>query len=63
MIFAQTIEKIQAVLGQFTGEIDQVPPVHSAIKIDGKRAYQRVRRGEKVTIPPRKVHIYALDFR
>lgn len=54
--------KIQAMLGQFTGEIDQVPPVHSAIKIDGKRAYQRVRQGEKVTIPPRKVHIYALDF-
>lgn len=41
----------------FTGEIDQVPPQHSAIKINGKRAYEHARRGEEVVLKSRKVTI------
>lgn len=42
----------------FTGDIEQIPPAYSAIKIDGKRAYDLARSGEKVNIPKRKVTIY-----
>lgn len=57
-----TKEEIEAVLSQFVGEITQVPPVYSAIKINGKRAYDLARKGEKVEIPERKVEIYSLDL-
>ena len=49
--------QIQAILPQFTGSIDQVPPAHSALKIDGKPAYKRARAGEAVEIKPRRVTI------
>ena len=41
----------------FSGWIDQVPPVFSAIKVKGKRVYKMARRGEAVELQPRKVHI------
>ncbi len=41
----------------FTGEIMQVPPAHSAIKIDGKRVYELARQGKEVKIEPRKIVI------
>jgi len=44
-----------------TGEIDQVPAAVSAVKIDGRRAYLRVRDGETVEIPPRRVTVSRLD--
>lgn len=47
-------------LRSFVGEIDQVPTAVSAIKIDGKRAYQRVRDGEDVDLPARRVTIHEL---
>jgi tRNA pseudouridine55 synthase len=50
----------EALAGQ-AGEIDQVPSAVSAIKIDGKRAYKRVREGEAVDIPARRVTISRLD--
>ncbi len=53
---------IKAVLGRFTGLIDQAPPAFSALKIDGERAYARARRGEKVAFKPRKVQIFALNY-
>jgi tRNA pseudouridine55 synthase len=53
---------IEAVLGQFSGNISQTPPSYSAIKIDGVRAYKRARRGEDVAIEPRKVTISRLDL-
>ena len=53
---------ILAVLPQFIGEITQVPPAFSAIKINGQRAYDLARRGEDVAIPERKVEIYALEL-
>ncbi len=43
---------------QFLGEIEQLPPSYSAIKIDGKRAYDRARAGEEFTIEPRQVTIH-----
>lgn len=42
----------------FTGDIEQIPPAYSAIKIDGKRAYDLARSGEEVNIPKREVTIY-----
>ncbi|TYL44937.1 tRNA pseudouridine(55) synthase TruB [Nocardioides sp. BGMRC 2183] len=52
---------IRAALATQVGEIDQVPTAVSAVKIDGKRAYQRVREGEDVDIPPRRVRIDAIE--
>lgn len=51
---------IAAVLGHFTGPIEQVPPAYSAVKIDGKRAYDRARAGEEVTMKTRAVTIHSL---
>ncbi|MFC4336751.1 tRNA pseudouridine(55) synthase TruB [Salininema proteolyticum] len=52
---------VREALAAQTGEIDQVPSSVSAVKIDGKRAYQRVRDGEEVVIKPRRVRISAID--
>ncbi|WP_433385782.1 tRNA pseudouridine(55) synthase TruB [Actinoplanes sp. CA-142083] len=56
-----TEEAIHAGLAAQRGEIDQVPSAVSAIKVDGKRAYKRVREGEAVALPPRRVTIARLD--
>lgn len=53
---------IRAVLTQFEGEIEQIPPVFSAIKVAGERAYDLARAGEEVTLEARKVLIYKLEF-
>ena len=53
---------IAAVLPSFTGPIDQVPPAFSALKVDGKRAYDLARAGEEVELKTRAVTIHALDF-
>ncbi len=47
---------------QFIGEIDQKPPLFSAIKKDGERLYEAARRGETVEIKTRKVHIYTFEI-
>lgn len=52
--------EIEAVLAQFTGEIEQVPPQFSAIKVAGERAYDIAREGEEVKLEPRRVMIYDL---
>ncbi|HWM75753.1 MAG TPA: tRNA pseudouridine(55) synthase TruB [Nocardioides sp.] len=51
---------IRRVLAGFVGQIDQVPAAVSAVKVDGKRAYQRVREGEQVELKPRRVTIHEL---
>ncbi len=53
---------IAAVLDHFTGDIEQVPPAYSAVKIDGKRAYDRARAGEEVAMKTRSVTIHSLGF-
>ncbi len=55
-------EEILAVLPRFTGKIKQTPPVYSAVKINGQRAYDLARRGEKVEIPEREVDIFSLEL-
>lgn len=55
-----TEELIQQNTHKFIGEIQQFPPAHSAIKVDGKRLYERARAGEKVELKARSVVIY--DF-
>jgi tRNA pseudouridine55 synthase len=47
---------------QFTGEILQVPPAHSAIKIDGKRVYELARQGKEVKIEPRRIVIKEFEI-
>ena len=46
----------------FTGEIMQVPPAHSAIKVDGKRVYELARQGKEVKLEPRKLTIYSFEI-
>ena len=55
-------EAIREALAKFVGEIDQVPTAVSAIKVDGKRAYQRVRDGEEVELKARRVTIHELTI-
>ncbi|MCW2780043.1 MAG: truB [Marmoricola sp.] len=54
-------ETIRAGLAAMVGEIDQVPSAVSAIKVDGKRAYERVRAGEQVELASRRVRIASID--
>ncbi len=54
---------IRAVLPEFTGEIMQVPPRFSAIKIAGERAYDLAREGEAVELEPREIVIHRLELR
>lgn len=53
---------IRETVPQFLGEIDQIPPMFSAVKIDGKRLYKHARKGEVVEIDPRKITIHAFEF-
>lgn len=57
-----TIEQVRAALPQFVGEIQQVPPPFSAIKLQGRRAYDLARAGEAVDLAPRGVTIYRLEL-
>ncbi|GAB3515146.1 tRNA pseudouridine synthase B [Emticicia fontis] len=57
-----TTEAINQVKAQLTGIIDQIPPAHSAIKVDGKRAYESARKGEEVIIKSRQVEIKEFDI-
>jgi tRNA pseudouridine55 synthase len=57
-----TLAQIEAALAQFQGEIMQRPPIFSAIKIDGKRAYKLARDGQEVEIPERKITIHSLEL-
>ena len=52
--------QVRTALAAFVGEIDQVPTAVSAIKVDGKRAYQRVRDGEDVALASRRVTVHDL---
>ena len=55
-------EDIQKALAQFRGDIEQVPPSFSALHVDGRRAYDLARRGEDLSLPPRRVTIHALEI-
>jgi tRNA pseudouridine55 synthase len=57
-----TLADIEAILPQFTGPIEQVPPAFSALKVDGQRAYTLARAGEEVVLKTRAVTIHSLSL-
>ena len=56
-------ESIKSKAGEFSGEIMQVPPAHSAIKLEGKRVYELARKGKEVKLEPRKVFIKEFEIK
>ena len=56
-----TFADLEAVLGRFRGEIEQIPPMYSALKRDGECLYEIARRGETVEREPRRVTIHELS--
>lgn len=61
-VSAITDEQIRAAVNPFTGTIQQVPPMHSAIKVDGKRAYKLARKGKEVELKPREVTVSVFEI-
>ena len=62
---SQTIwkpEYIENILTEFIGEQEQIPPIYSAIKINGKKLYDYAREGKTVTIEPRRIKIYKIEL-
>jgi tRNA pseudouridine55 synthase len=57
-----TLDQVSAALPRFTGEIEQVPPSYSAVKIGGKAAYARARAGEELEMKPRRVTVHELKL-
>lgn len=57
-----SFEQIEKVLPDFVGQIDQTPPVFSAIKINGRRAYSLARAGAEIIMKPRQVQIFSLKL-
>ena len=55
-------DRIRAELTRFTGEIEQVPPMHSAVRHEGRHLYELARAGEEVTREPRRVTIYSAEL-
>ncbi len=56
-----SMAELQAAAPQFVGCIEQTPPTYSAIHIDGKRAYERIRAGEVFEMPTRQVEVHSLE--
>lgn len=57
-----TLELVQTALERFMGETDQVPPLFSAVKIEGKRAYEHARKGNDIVLQPKKITITELEI-
>lgn len=55
-------EQFESSLQQFIGEIEQVPPPYSAVKVKGRKAYEMAREGEEVDLQPRKINVYNLEL-
>jgi tRNA pseudouridine55 synthase len=55
-------EQFKDTLQQFVGEIEQVPPPYSAVKVKGRKAYEMAREGEQVDLNPRTIQVYNLDL-
>jgi tRNA pseudouridine55 synthase len=61
-VFSGTVEGSPAGLApRWVGELDQVPPDYSAIHVDGRRASDRVRSGQALELPPRRITVYSLE--
>ena len=59
---AVTREEVQSALRQFLGPIEQIPPMYSAIKINGQKLYELARRGQEVERKPRSITIHELEL-
>jgi tRNA pseudouridine55 synthase len=57
-----TEEQFNEILQQFVGEIEQVPPPYSAVKVKGRKAYEMAREGEEVDLEPRMINVYSLEI-
>lgn len=55
-------QDLEAVLPRFTGNIQQIPPMYSAVKIQGKKLYQLARKGQEIARPARPITIHALEL-
>ena len=53
---------VEAVLPRFTGELEQIPPMYSAVKINGKKLYEIARRGGEVARQPRRITVFELEL-
>lgn len=65
IMFASVLDKdeiyIKERIKRFVGKQEQIPPVYSAIRVDGKRAYSYAREGKEVELKPRTIEIYSID--
>ncbi|MCX4302760.1 MAG: tRNA pseudouridine(55) synthase TruB [Clostridia bacterium] len=57
-----SVEKAKKILDSFLGKGQQIPPMYSAIKINGKKLYEYARNGENVEVPPRNIEIYSINL-
>lgn len=57
-----TTQQIKDAAREFTGNIEQIPPSYSAIKVKGQRVYEKARRGETVILPPRQVEVKEFEI-
>lgn len=57
-----TNELLTDILKQFTGTIEQIPPIHSAVKVNGQRAYQAARKGKEIELKARQVEIQVFEI-
>jgi tRNA pseudouridine55 synthase len=55
-------DTLRAVLSRFSGDLDQIPPAYSAVKVDGERMHRAARRGETLAAAPRRVHIESIEL-
>lgn len=55
-------DNVEQVLSSFIGEQEQIPPIYSAIKVNGKKLYEYARSGQNVEIEPRKIEIYGINL-
>lgn len=56
------LEQIQEILPQFRGKIEQIPPLYSAIHVQGKRLYELARKGENIEVPSRTVEVFEIKI-
>ena len=55
-------EDLEKALEKFVGEVEQTPPIYSALKIDGRRAYDMARKGEEFEMEPRDITVHSLEL-
>ncbi len=60
--FAVTRKDVEKALRNFAGEIDQIPPMHSALKVNGVPLYKLARKGETIEREPRRITIYSIEL-